>query len=154
MMTDTPCTGQMAPSPPASITTTPPSRPSCRRSLTTCSGWRTLTSRRLTLCQTLSPWSPCWSVSQSSGSGQFTMNVGPMSTKSPKSPKVIWAFHGSCPYHRILSQLYFKSKTSFMWFTAIISRLTFRGVAGAYLYTVNVDGDAIAILEDRQKEVT
>ena len=33
------------------------------------------------------------------------------------------------------------------------SRLTFRGVAGAYLYTVNVDGDAIAILEDRQKEV-
>ena len=32
-------------------------------------------------------------------------------------------------------------------------RLAFRGVAGAYLYTVNVDGDAIAILEDRQKEV-
>ena len=31
--------------------------------------------------------------------------------------------------------------------------MTFRGVAGAYLYTVNVDGNAIAILEDRQKDV-
>ena len=42
---------------------------------------------------------------------------------------------------------------TFETFQSPNSRLTFRGVAGAYLYTVNVDGDAIAILEDRQKEV-
>ena len=41
----------------------------------------------------------------------------------------------------------------FFKFHSLNSRLTFRGVAGAYLYTVNVDGDAVAILEDRQKEV-
>ena len=41
----------------------------------------------------------------------------------------------------------------FMDLSNAYSRLTFRGVAGAYLYTVNVDGNAIAILEDRQKDV-
>ena len=109
MMTGTPCTGQMAPRLPASTTITPPSRASCRRSLTTCSGWRTPTSLRLTSCQTLSPWSPCWSVRQSSGSGQFEIILVGLIFQSPKSPRVIskmcttrWEFCGSRPISSVL----------------------------------------------------